>query len=122
MGGYGALLCGLTYRTRFRLVVASSPAIFHSYADARKVNRGAFDSLSEWLRYDVVGRAEEFVGLPVQVTIGAGDPFAPAVEALQERLPDPTIVDIEARGCHDHTFWAYTAPDQVRAISEALAS
>jgi S-formylglutathione hydrolase FrmB len=121
MGGYGALLCGLTHPDRFRLVVATSPAIFHSYADARDVNRGAFDSAQEWARYDVTARAAEFAGLPLRVAIGAADPFAPAVRAFRDRLPDRDVVRI-ATGCHDNRFWAYAAPEQVRAISAALAA
>ena len=50
MGGYGALLAALTHRDRFRAVVATSPAVFHSYDDARAVNAGAFDSADEWAR------------------------------------------------------------------------
>jgi S-formylglutathione hydrolase FrmB len=121
MGGYGALLCALTYRDRFRLAVASSPAIFHSYADARHVNPGAFDSAQEWARYDVTARAGQFAGLPVRIAIGAADPFAPAVRTLRDRLPDRGVVQI-ATGCHDHSFWASAAPGQVRAISTALAN
>ncbi|NJC74280.1 esterase family protein [Planosporangium thailandense] len=121
MGGYGALLCGLTYRTRFRLAVATSPAIFHSYADAHHVNPGAYDSPDEWARYDVSARAKEFAGLPVRIEIGAADPFAPAVRTLRDRLPDRGVVRI-ATGCHDNAFWAYAAPAQVRAISSALAA
>ncbi|WP_319463265.1 alpha/beta hydrolase [Micromonospora sp. RTP1Z1] len=119
MGGYGALLAALTHRERFRAVVATSPAIFHSYDDARGVNAGAFDSADEWARYDVTARAREFAGLPVRIAIGAADPFAPAVRTLRDRLPDPGVVAI-GTGCHDNDFWASVAPDQVRAISAAL--
>jgi len=119
MGGYGALLCGLTHRDRFRLIVASSPAIFHSYADAHNVNPGAYDSPEEWERYDVSARAKEFAGLPVRIAIGAADPFAPAVRTLRDRLPYSDVVHI-GTGCHDNRFWAYAAPAQVQAISTAL--
>ena len=120
MGGYGALLCGLTYRSRFRLIVASSPAIFRDYADAERVNPGAYDSAEEWDRYDVTARAREFAGLPVRIEIGAADPFAPAVRRLRERLPDPSVVSLST-GCHDARFWDAVAPGQVRAIAAALA-
>ncbi len=120
MGGYGALLCGLTHRDRFRLLVASSPAVFHSYADARTVNAGAFDSPQEWARYDVTARAAEFAGLPVRIAIGAADPFAPAVRALRDRLPDRGVVRF-ATGCHDGRLWSSVAPAQIQAISAALA-
>ncbi|MGC1213096.1 MAG: alpha/beta hydrolase-fold protein, partial [Micromonospora sp.] len=121
MGGYGALLAALTHRDRFRAVVATSPAIFHSYADARGVNAGAFDSADEWARYDVTARAGEFAGLPVRIAIGAADPFAPAVRTLRDRLPDAGVVQI-GTGCHDNDYWASVAPEQVRATSTALAA
>ncbi|MEU3455192.1 alpha/beta fold hydrolase [Micromonospora sp. NPDC006766] len=120
MGGYGALVAALTYPDRFRAVVATSPAIFHSYADAKRVNGGAFDSAAEWDRYDVTARAREFAGLPVRIAIGAADPFAEAVRVLRGRLPDPGAVEIST-GCHDNDFWRSVAPGQVRAISAALA-
>jgi enterochelin esterase-like enzyme len=120
MGGYGTLLCGLTYRDRFRAIVASSPAIFHSYADAHRVNPGAFDSAAEWARYDVTARAGELTGLPVRVAIGAADPFAPAVRRFRDRLADPSVVQV-ATGCHDDQFWTFAAPAQVRSIGAALA-
>ncbi|TWG27515.1 S-formylglutathione hydrolase FrmB [Micromonospora palomenae] len=120
MGGYGALLCALTRPELFRAVVATSPAIFHSYADARAVNPGAYDSAGEWDRYDVLARAREFAGLPLRVAIGAADPFTPAVRAWRDRLPDPEVVRIST-GCHDGRFWTSVAPEQVRAISVALA-
>ncbi|MFG2038053.1 alpha/beta hydrolase [Dactylosporangium sp. NPDC048998] len=120
MGGYGALLCGLEYRDRFRLIVASSPAIFRDYADAERVNAGAYDSEQEWARYDVTARAAELSGLPFRIDIGAADPFAPAVRRLRDRLPDPSVVTLST-GCHDGRFWGAVAPAQVRAISAALA-
>jgi len=115
-----AIQYALTYPTRFRLAVATSPAIFHSYADARRVNPGAYDSAAQWAATDVTARAAEFAGLPVRIAIGSGDPFVPAVRALRDRLPDPGIVEIST-GCHDNVFWSYAAPAQVRAISAALA-
>ncbi|MFU8851180.1 alpha/beta hydrolase [Micromonospora sp. SL1-18] len=120
MGGYGALVAALTYPGRFRAVVATSPAIFHSYDDAKRVNAGAFDSAAEWGRYDVTARAREFADMPVRIAIGAADPFAKAVRTLRDRLPDPGTVEIST-GCHDNDFWRSVAPGQVRAISAALA-
>jgi enterochelin esterase-like enzyme len=120
MGGYGALVCGLTQRERFRLIVATSPAIFHSYEDAHDVNPGAFDSPDEWARYDVSARAQEFSGLPVRIATGAADSFTPAIERLRDNLPDPGVVDITT-GCHDNRFWTSVAPAQIQEISTALA-
>ncbi len=119
MGGYGALLAALTYPTRFRLAVATSPAIFHSYADAHRVSPDAYDSPAEWDAFDLTARAAGFRGLPVRIAIGSGDPFVAAVRTLRDRLPDPGVVEVST-GCHDNRFWAYAAPAQVRAISSAL--
>ena len=121
MGGYGALLCGLTWPNRFRVIVANSPAIFHSFEDARKVNPGAFDSATEWQRYDVTARAREFAGLPLHVTIGAADPFLRAVSVFRDTLPDRGVVKVST-GCHDGRFWASVAPDMVGVISQSLAA
>ncbi|WP_203916295.1 alpha/beta hydrolase [Rugosimonospora africana] len=120
MGGYGALLCGLTRPDTFAAIVASSPAIFHSYADAKRVNPGAYDSAREWAAYDMTARARELTGLPVHIAIGAADPFAPAVATLRGRMADPSAVRV-ATGCHDGRFWTWAAPDQVRLIGSALA-
>jgi pimeloyl-ACP methyl ester carboxylesterase len=119
MGGYGALVAGLTYRDRFRAIVATSPAIFRSYSDARRVNAAAFDSASEWAAFDVTARAGEFTGLPLQATIGAADPFAPAVRKFRRRLPDPGVVRVET-GCHDDEYWTSVAPRQIADIAAAL--
>jgi S-formylglutathione hydrolase FrmB len=119
MGGYGALVCALTRPRLFAAVVATSPAIFRSYDDARRVNPGAYDSPQEWTAYDVTARAAEFAGLPIHIAIGADDPFAPAVRRLRERLPDRSTVTI-GTGCHDGAFWTWAAPAQVRLIASAL--
>jgi pimeloyl-ACP methyl ester carboxylesterase len=121
MGGYGALVCALTRPELFATVVATSPAVFRSYDDARRVNPGAFDSAAEWAAYDVTARAAEFKGLPIHIAIGAADPFAPAVRRLRDRLPDPSRVSF-GTGCHDGTFYAWAAPDQIHLIGTALAA
>jgi len=121
MGGYGALLCGLSRPGRFAAVVASSPAIWRSYEEARRVNAGAFDSAAEWARYDVLARAGELRGVRLRVDCGVDDPFAPAVRELRRRLPDPGVVHL-SKGCHDGAFWGHAPPAQVRFIEEALVS
>lgn len=122
MGGFGALLCGLTAGGRFASVVANSPAFWRSYAEARHVNPGAFVSASDWDRYgDVLGRAPEIGRLPLRIAIGSSDSFAPAVKALRDRLPDPAVVTI-SKGCHDGTYWSSQAPTDLRLIGLALGA
>jgi pimeloyl-ACP methyl ester carboxylesterase len=99
--------------------VATSPAVFGSYEDARRVNPGAYDTRAEWADYDLAARAAEFAGLPIHIAIGAADPFTPAVRRLRDRLPDPSTVTI-GTGCHDGAFWTWAAPQQVRLIGAAL--
>lgn len=120
MGGYGALLAAITRPTRVAAAVASSPAIWRSYAEAHGVNRGAFDSPAEWSRYDVIRRAGEFRGLRVRVDCGEHDSFAPGVRAFRDRLPDPEVVHL-AQGCHDDHFWQHVAPAQLPFIGAALS-
>jgi pimeloyl-ACP methyl ester carboxylesterase len=121
MGGYGALLAAITQPSRVAAAVASSPAIWRSYAEAHRVNPGAFDAAAEWARHDLIGRAGEFRGLRVRVDCGEHDSFTPGVRAFRDRLPDPSVVHL-AKGCHDDHFWQHVAPDQLRFIGEALAS
>jgi pimeloyl-ACP methyl ester carboxylesterase len=119
MGGYGALLAAITQPSRVAAAVASSPAIWRSYAEAHRVNPGAFDSAAEWERYDLIGRAGEFRGLRVRVDCGDHDPFTPGVREFRDRLPDPSAVHL-AKGCHDDHFWQHVAPEQLRFVGEVL--
>ncbi len=119
MGGYGALLCGVTRPERFAAVVASGPAIWRSYDEAHRVNPGAFDSAQEWAAYDVFAHADRLARVTVRIDCGHSDPFAPAVRALRDRLPDPGAVHM-AKGCHNSDFWQHVAPAQLRLIGEAL--
>jgi pimeloyl-ACP methyl ester carboxylesterase len=120
MGGYGALLAGLTLPDRFVAVVANSPAFWSSYGQARHVNAGAFASASEWSSYgDLLGRAESIGKLPVQIFIGSSDPFEPIVARLRGMLPDPAVVRI-SRGCHDGRFWQAHAPETIKILAAAL--
>ncbi len=119
MGGYGALLCGITQPDRFVVTVASGPAFWRSYDEAHRVNPGAFDGAEQWRRYDLMSRVGEFRGRRVRIDCGVDDPFAPAVRALRDRLPDPSAVHL-AQGCHDNTFWRHVAPTQLRLIGTSL--
>lgn len=120
MGGYGALLCGLTYPERFVSVVGNSPAFWASYQDAHRVNPGAFASAEDWATYgDLLARAADFRSRPIQIFIGSSDPFEPVVRRLQQRLTDPSVVHI-SKGCHDGQFWAAHAPQTLATIGAAL--
>jgi S-formylglutathione hydrolase FrmB len=122
MGGFGALLCGLAAPDRFASIVASSPAFWRSYDEARHVNPGAFGSEADWKRYgDLVSSAAAISRLPAQIYVGAADSFTPAIRALRDRLSDPDVVHI-AKGCHDNSYWRSQAPAQLRLIGARLAA
>ncbi len=122
MGGFGALLCGLTAPGRFRSIIANSPAFWRSYDEAERVNPGAFGSASDWDRYgDLVSQSAAISRLPAQIYVGAADSFTPAIRALRDRLADPEVVHI-AKGCHDNSYWRSQAPAQLRLVGAALAS
>lgn len=122
MGGYGALMCGLTQPDRFAAIVANAPAFWRSFGESQQVNPGAFSSAAEWSTYgDVLTRSRAVGALPAHVYIGESDPFEPIVAALRDRLPDRSVVRI-TKGCHDGTFWQAHAPEQMRLIGNALAA
>jgi len=122
MGGFGALLCGLTAPGRFSSIVASSPAFWRSYDEAEHVNPGAFVSSADWARYgDLLSQAPAVSRLPAQIYVGAADPFTPAIRALRDRLADPSVVHV-TKGCHDYSYWRSHAPAQLRLLGAALAS
>jgi S-formylglutathione hydrolase FrmB len=117
MGGYGALLLGLSAPGRVAAVGALSPALTRSYADVRP---GTFDGEADWAANDVVGRAGGLAGMPVRVDCGTGDPFVHVARALARHLPGTAEVAI-APGCHDDSFWRRRAPRQLRMIAAALS-
>ena len=101
MGGYGALV--LTRRLgarRVAAVVASSPALFPSYQDARSANPRAFD------------------GVPLRVDCGTSDPFADAVRGFRDRVrPEGSL----SGGCHDGAFWRTRLRPQLAFLGHHLA-
>jgi S-formylglutathione hydrolase FrmB len=121
MGGFGTLVSYLTAPERFVAAVANAPAFWRSYPEARAVNQGAFDSDEQWRQWgDLLARADRLTGPALRIEVGESDPFAPAIEDLRGRLPEPAAVRIST-GCHDNAFWRHAAPTQLRFIADALA-
>ncbi|NKZ05420.1 esterase family protein [Actinomadura latina] len=103
MGGYGALV--LTRRLgarRMAAAVASSPALFRSYADARSANPRAFDGADDFARNDVFAALDELKGVPLRVDCGTSDPFAAMAREFRGRVHPAGAMD---GGCHDGAFW-----------------
>jgi S-formylglutathione hydrolase FrmB len=120
MGGYGALVLAAKAPKRFPVVAANSPAFWRSYDEANKVNAKAFDSEADWREWgDLRTRTLDLKTVAVRVDCGESDSFEPAINALREQFPDPSVVHI-AKGCHDNAFWRSVAPAQLALIGNTL--
>ncbi len=153
MGGYGALLlaerlsagggpglagdgdgrddasgaAGADVRNGLPAVAAAaalSPAIFGSYADAAAGSRTAFDSPADFARNDVLALAGALRAVPVWVSCGSDDPFAPEAIALRARLGSLTGRPVPGgilRGCHDDAFWNRNLPAALQFLGGRLS-
>jgi enterochelin esterase-like enzyme len=117
MGGYGALRAAQRDAGAFRAVVAVSPALWTTYADAVA---DAFDGPQDYAGNDVFDAVDRLRGTKVRVDCGSRDPFVDATRALIERLPEPPSGGI-SEGCHDPGYWLRVAPGQVDFLGRALA-
>jgi enterochelin esterase-like enzyme len=118
MGGYGALLLAETVGApRMAAAVASSPALFPSYDNARRTNHRAFDDAADFARNDVFTRLGRLEGVPTRVDCGTSDPFAPMVRRLRARLKPAGAM---SGGCHDGAFWRPHLPDQLAFLGGHL--
>jgi dienelactone hydrolase len=121
MGGYGALLTAeMLGRRRVAATAASYPAVFASYADARRVNRRAFDSPADFTRHDVLRRLGALDPRTTWVDCGNSDPFAATTARIRARLGNPPGGMFE--GCHDAAFWRTRLPAQLAFIGHHLAA
>jgi enterochelin esterase-like enzyme len=120
MGGYGALvLAEAVGAPRMAAAVASSPALFQSYDDARHTNHLAFDGAADFARNDVFAGLGRLRGVPVRVDCGTSDPFAPMARRLRERLRPAGQM---SHGCHDGAFWLRRLPAQLAFLGGHLAA
>lgn len=118
MGGYGALLAAERHPDLFGAVVASSPALFPSFAQSAP---HAFDDARDFARNDVFAGAGKLDPSKVRVDCGRSDPFAPTDRRFVERL-GARVTSAFPPGWHDAAFWRSVAPAQVRFIARALTS
>jgi hypothetical protein len=100
-------------------MVASSPALFDSYDDARLTNHLAFDDRADFARNDVFARLGRLDGVATRVDCGTSDPFAPMARRLRGRLHPAGGM---SRGCHDGAFWLRRLPDQLGFLGGHLYS
>lgn len=120
MGGYGALLGEQVGAPRMAAVVASSPAIFASYEDARGANRRAFDDEADFRRHDILAGLGKLRDVPSWVDCGTSDPFARMTRRLRADLkPQGGAM---SRGCHDLAYWSARLPGQLAFLATVSRS
>ena len=119
MGGYGALLFAEKYPRLFAAVAAISPAVWTSYAQARRANPGAYASAAAFGVNDVITHAAALGRRPVRVASGFGDPFYPGVRALARLLPAGSVTAF-GPGCHDGSFFTAQEPPSLAFLAGHL--
>jgi S-formylglutathione hydrolase FrmB len=124
MGGYGALLLAEQFPAAVGAAAAISPAIFATYADARRADPGSFDGAADFDRNNVLAQLTALRTTPVYVACGRDDPFEPMAAQLRTRLTRLTghpPAGAIAAGCHDHIFWARNLPAALEFVEPHLA-
>jgi hypothetical protein len=122
MGGFGSLLLarqsarGALGRYRLRAAVAASPAIF---ASASAVAGGSFDSAEDWPRWGALADDPGTGDLPLHVSCGYDDPFAPATRRYRSRVM-PAPAGGLGPGRHTSGYWRSLLPDQLAFLARAL--
>ncbi|MEO3824093.1 alpha/beta hydrolase-fold protein [Actinomadura sp. B10D3] len=120
MGGFGAfVLARRLGAARTAALVASSPALFASYADARDANARAFDGPGDFARHDVFGAAGVLKGVPLRVDCGTSDPFAERVREFRDRVHPAGAM---TGGCHDAAYWRSRLRPQLAFLGLHLAT
>jgi S-formylglutathione hydrolase FrmB len=144
MGGYGALLLaerlataqapkrtaaegtasGGSGASRVGAVAAISPAIFASYANARRADPRSFDGAANFAANDVFAQLAALRHVPAYIACGSDDPFAPTAALFRARLRRLTGAPVAGSvtpGCHDYAFWARNLPPGLTFLSAHLA-
>jgi S-formylglutathione hydrolase FrmB len=120
MGAFGALLLAQQQPDSIAAAVALSPAVFQSYAEARRSHPYTFDSAADWQRYGLWEHLGEMHGVAVRIDCGSGDPFAPTARELLKRIPGATG-GIES-GCHVGSFWRRRMPATLDFLAQHLSA
>jgi len=118
MGGFGALLLAQQHPDVVSAAVGLSPAVFRSYAEAKRSHPYTFDSPADWEQYGVWQHLDELRGPAVRVDCGSADPFAPTARQLLKRVPNITG-GIEG-GCHVGSFWRRRMPSALAFLADHL--
>lgn len=120
MGAFGALLLAQQHPDTVAAAVALSPAVFRSYAEARRSHPYTFDSEDDWKANGLWEHLDELRGTAVRIDCGSGDPFAPTARELLKRIPGATG-GIES-GCHVGSFWRRRLPTTLDFLVQHLGA
>lgn len=119
MGAWGALLMGQRATDRLVAVVAASPALWDSFAQARE---GAFDDEADFQAHDLFREVDALAPLVVRIDCGAwDDEFVGISKRLAAQLPNPNPGGF-TDGNHDTAYWRSLAPAQMATIAAAFAA
>jgi hypothetical protein len=118
MGAFGSLLMAQLHPDEVAAAVALSPAVFRSYAEARRSHPYTFDSEADWRTYGLWDHLDEIRGPAVRIDCGSGDPFAPTARELLKRIPG-AVGGIET-GCHVGSFWRRRMPETLTFLASHL--
>jgi S-formylglutathione hydrolase FrmB len=118
MGAFGALLLAQQHPASVAASVGLSPAVFRSYAEARRSHPYTFDSPADWDRYGLWQHLGDLRGTAVRIDCGSGDPYAPTARELLERIPGVSG-GIES-GCHIGSFWRRRMPSALNFLAQHL--
>ncbi|HET6818132.1 MAG TPA: alpha/beta hydrolase-fold protein [Mycobacteriales bacterium] len=119
MGACGSLLLVQQHPETVAAAVALSPAVFRSYAEARRGHPYTFDSERDWKRYGLWEHLDEVRGPAIRIDCGSADPFAPTARQLLKLIPGATG-GIES-GCHVGSFWRRRLPSTLAFLADHLS-
>lgn len=119
--GYGALLAAELRPDLFGAAAALSPAMWTTYAQQHSAVPDAFDSQTDYDRFNPYTHSGGLGHTPVFIACGQSDPFHAAdLEFATTLKPRPQT--LFTAGCHDDDFWRGAAPHAMAFLARHLDS
>jgi len=120
MGGFGALLWarGAGSASRPAAIIAVSPALFSTWADAKA--RNVFADEADWAASEPLRHVDAIDGSTLGVWCGAEDPFAAQARELASKAH--AAVSRFDSGAHDDGYWRRVLPEALAFAGAAAAT
>ncbi|MEV6236875.1 hypothetical protein [Lentzea sp. NPDC051838] len=112
MGGFGVL--DIASRQPLKAVSAISPALFHTWDDARRI--AGITSEEIWARHEPL-RHTDSIKSPVGVWCGREDPFYDGARDMAEAIGAAGSLD---HGEHTDGYWRRVLPEALKFIENRL--